>query len=359
MALDEDLAPAPAAAPPRVIAQLGTPSWRGVVRLVALVAACVAALDLLYQARGVVKLLVIAVFTATALGPVVDSVQRRRVPRMWAILLVYLVGTLSVVAIGALVAPSVTSQVSQLSRDAGHAVADLRANESFRKYDDRYHVTAKVQAQLRKLPGELDRAAGPLRDATVGAIGFVSSAVAVLSIAFLLMLHGDRYVAGAVSVLPPRAADRFRRVGPQVYRAVSSYVVGNFAISLIAGASAWVAMTVLGIPFTVPLAITIGFFDLLPKIGATLGSVIVALVALLVSPLTAIAWLVFSFLYQQVENYLIQPMVYRRAVQVSPLATIVAVLLGGALLGLLGALLAIPAAAAVQLLVQDLRAEKG
>jgi predicted PurR-regulated permease PerM len=115
-------------------------------------------------------------------------------------------------------------------------------------------------------------------------------------------------------------------------------------------------MTVLGIPFAFPLALAVAFFDLIPMVGATLGSILVGLVALLVSPLTAVLWLLFSLLYQQLENYVIQPVVYRRVVQVSALGTIIAILVGGTLLGLLGVLLAIPAAAAIQLVVADRRA---
>jgi predicted PurR-regulated permease PerM len=119
---------------------------------------------------------------------------------------------------------------------------------------------------------------------------------------------------------------------------------------------AWIAMTALGIPFAVPLALVIAFLDLIPMVGATLGAAVVALAALLVSPLAAVLWLAYAIAYQQGENYLIQPVVYRRTVHVSALGTIVAVLIGGTLLGLLGALLAIPAAATVSLVVQDLRA---
>jgi predicted PurR-regulated permease PerM len=234
-------------------------------------------------------------------------------------------------------------------------VGDLRANPTLRRYDDRYHVIGPIERQLRRLPGRVAQAAGPLRDVTVGAAGFVSNLVAVLSIAFLLMLHGERYTRAALSLLAPDRAARWRRLTPQIYRAVSGYVIGNLEISAIAGGCAWVAMTVLGVPFAAPLAIVIGFFDLLPMIGATLGAIIVALAALLVSPLTAVLWLVYVFVYQQAENYLIQPLVYRRALQVGPLVTIVAVLVGATLLGLLGVLLAIPTAAAIQLIVQDLR----
>jgi predicted PurR-regulated permease PerM len=350
----QDTEPAPA----RVVAHLGAPSLAGVARIVGIVAACAGALYLLYLTRGVLKILAIALFTATALGPVVDAVARRRLPRAWAILVVYLACALAVVGAGALIVPSVGPQVRVLSRDAQHAVGDLRRNPALRRYDDRYHITAKVQAQLRSLPGRLGQAAGPLRDFTVGVFGFASNLVAVLSIAFLLILHGGRYLSGVVSLLPPARAGRWRRVAPQIYEAVSAYVVGNLEISAIAGTCAWLAMTVLGVPFALPLAIVVAFFDLIPMIGATLGALIVALAALVVSPLTAVIWLAYVFVYQQVENYLVQPVVYKRAVQVSPLTTIVAVLVGASLLGLLGVLLAIPAAATIQLVAQDLRAER-
>jgi predicted PurR-regulated permease PerM len=335
----------------------GEPSAGAIARLVAIVALCVGALYLLYIARGVIELIVLAVFTATALGPLVSAVERTRLPRAWAILVVYVTGALAIAGTAALVAPSVGAQVAQLSHDAQRKIGDLRGRPVVRRYDDRYHLTEKVQAQLRGLPAHLDEAAGPLRDVTVGAVGLVSDAIAVLSIAFLLILHGRRYVDGLLSLLPAERAARWQRLTPQIYSAVSGYVIGNAAISVIAGTGAWLAMTALGVPFALPLALLVAFLDLIPMVGATLGSIIVALAALVVSPLAAVLWLAYSFLYQQVENYLIQPVDYRRSVQVSALATIVAVLLGGALLGLLGALLAIPTAAAVQLVVQDIRRE--
>jgi predicted PurR-regulated permease PerM len=338
-----------------VIVQLSTPSLRGVARLVAIVGACAGALYLLYLTRGVLKIVLIALFTAMALGPVVDAVQRARLPRAWAIVVVYLGCAAAVIGVGALIVPSVGSQVRRLSSDAQHSVGDLRHSATFRRYDDRYHISAAVQTQLRALPSGAGDAAGPLKAVTVGVFGFLSNLIAVLSIAFLLMLHGDRYAASALGALSPERADRWRRVGPQVYRAVSRYVLGNLAISVIAGSGAWVAMRLLGVPFAVPLAIVVAFLDLIPMVGATLGAILVAVAALVVSPLTAVLWLVYIFVYQQVENYLIQPVVYRRAIQVEPVTTIIAVLVGATLLGLLGALLAIPAAATVQLVADDIR----
>src|SRR3954469_4198705 len=131
--------------PPRIVAQLGTPSLRGVARLVAIVAATAGALYLLWLTRDVLKILLIAVFTATALGPLVDLAQKARLPRAWAIVTVYLACALAIAGTGALIAPSIGTQLVRLSHDAQAKVGTLRTNPSFRRYDNRYHTTDKLQ----------------------------------------------------------------------------------------------------------------------------------------------------------------------------------------------------------------------
>jgi predicted PurR-regulated permease PerM len=342
--------------PRRIVVSLAAPSARGVARLILVVAVTVAALYLLYLTRGVIRILAIALFVAIALGPIVDLVQRSGLPRAAAIATVYLALVLLVVGAGFAIVPSSASQVQRLSHDGQRAIANLRDDPTVRRYDRRYHVTAKLEEQLRALPGKADRLSGPLRDVTVGVFGFAASLVTILSIAFLLLLNGRRYATGLATALPDRHGALFARLGPRIYTAVARYVVGNLAISVIAGGSAWVVMTILGLPFALPLALLVAFFDLIPMVGATLAAVVVALFALLVSPTAALIWIFYAAIYQQAENYLIQPLVYRRAVEVNPLATIVAVMAGGSLLGLLGALLAIPVAAAITISLRELRA---
>jgi predicted PurR-regulated permease PerM len=145
------------------------------------------------------------------------------------------------------------------------------------------------------------------------------------------------------------------RIGQDVYRAVGGYVAGNVFISLIAGTLSYFMMTALGIPFAVPLAVLVAFFDLIPLVGSTIAGVVVGIVAAIVGfPGKLIAWVIFLIVYQQVENNVLQPVVYKRTVQIHPLLVIVAVLIGGSLLGVLGALLAIPVAATVQIVVKEL-----
>jgi predicted PurR-regulated permease PerM len=344
-----------AARPLRVVAAIAAPSARGLARVIVVLAVCVTALYLLYLTRGVGKLLAISVFTAIALGPLVDVVQRTGVTRGWAIAMVYVTLVLAVVGAGVTIVPASASQVQRLSHDGQHALADLRSSPPVRRYDERYHVTERIQQQLRALPQRASRLSGPLRDVTVGVFGFITDLVTVLSIAFLLLLNGRRYSAWVFDTLPAHQATRARRLAPLIYTAVSRYLLGNLVISAIAGAGAWLVMTVLGVPFALPLALLVAFLDLIPMIGATLAAAAVALVALLVSPVAALVWVAYALAYQQLENYVIQPLVYRRALDVSPLVTIVAVLVGGALLGLLGVLLAIPLAATLQLTLTELR----
>ena len=136
--------------------------------------------------------------------------------------------------------------------------------------------------------------------------------------------------------------------------AVSGYVFGNFVISILAGLVTYITLLILDVPFALPLAILFGFFDLVPLVGATLGGILVGIVVAFTSfPVGLIVWAAVLILYQQIENNMIQPFVYGRAVELHPLIVIVAILIGAALLGVLGALVAIPAAAAVQAVVRD------
>jgi predicted PurR-regulated permease PerM len=338
---------------------IARPSARGVAKVIALVALGAVAIYLLYLTRGVIKIVAIAAFTAIALGPLVDQAERRGLSRAWAIAAVYVALVLLVLGAGAAIVPSISSQVQRLSTDGARTLSELRRNPTVRRYDQKYHVTSRLQEQVKRLPQRTTELSKPLRDVTVGVFGFFSSLVAVLSIAFLLLLNGRSYANRAFDVLPGAHAERCRRLAPQVYSAVSHYVLGNLAISAIAGASAWAVMVALGLPFALPLALLVAFLDLIPMIGATLAAAAVALVALIVSPIAALIWIVYALLYQQVENYVIQPVVYGRTVEVNALTTIVAVMAGGALLGLLGALLAIPVAAATQLVIRDFRRPAG
>jgi predicted PurR-regulated permease PerM len=339
--------------PHAVAVRLTAPSARGVARTLLLVATCAGLLYLLYLMRDVIRLVAIALFLAIALKPLVDTLSRGRVPRAAAILGLYLALALTIMGIGVVIVPAVAGEVKAFAHNAPTYLRDLRHNSTFRHYDDRYNITSKLQGDVRSLPSHVGGATRELGNVTVGAVRVIGELVTVLSIAFLLLLHGERY-AGMALDLTGRRRDRYQGLLAQIESAVSGYVLGNVVISVLAGIATWVVLTILGVQYALAFAIVVAFFDLIPLVGATLGAIVVSLGTLTVQfPVATIVWIVFIIVWQRFEDYVVQPLVYRRAVQVNPLVTIVAILAGAALLGVLGALLAIPVAAAIQIVLRD------
>jgi predicted PurR-regulated permease PerM len=328
---------------------------RLIVKIVLVAVATLGGLYLVYLIRNVVGLLLIAAFFALAIAPGVGRLNRRGVPRPLAILIVYLAIGAGIFGIGLLIVPPVVKGVDQLSKDLPGYVDDLRANKSFREYDDKYNITDKLREQARDLPNKLGDAAGTLRTVTVGAFSYLVQLFSILVVTFFLLMEGERMLAFFYRQLPPQRASRMRAIAEDVSEAISGYVFGNFVISALAGTVTYITLSILGIPFAVPLAIMFAFFDLVPLVGATLGGIVIAAVVAVVDfPTGLIVWGVVFLVYQQIENNLVQPFIYGKTVEIHPLAVIVAILIGAGLLGILGALVAIPVAAGVQSVVRDL-----
>jgi predicted PurR-regulated permease PerM len=228
------------------------------------------------------------------------------------------------------IVPAVAGEVKAFAHDSPTYLHNLRHNGTFRHYDDRYHITSKLQNDLKTLPSHLGGATRELGSVTVGAFQVIGELVTVLSIAFLLLLHGERYMGMALDLAGKRR-DRYARLVKQVEAAVAGYVLGNVVISVLAAIATWIVLTILGVKYALAFAIVVAFFDLIPLVGATLGAIVVSLGTLTVHfPLTTIIWIAFIIVWQRFEDYVVQPFVYRRAVQVNPLVTIVSVLAGAA-----------------------------
>jgi predicted PurR-regulated permease PerM len=329
-------------------------SNRTVVRVILVAIAVVAALYFLWMIRSVLGMLFIALFLAVALGPVVEFFVRHKVKRGLAILITYILLLGSVFGLGLLVVPPIVSGVNDFVDNVPSYVEDLRNSKTFAKYDDKYDITPKLQEQATKLPSHLSDAASGLRTVTVGVFGVVIQLVTILVMTFFLLLDGRRILHFLFRELGPERGERLERISEDVYKAVGGYVAGNLLISVIAGVISYFVMLILDLPFAVPLAVGVAFFDLIPLVGSTIAGGVIAIVAAIVGfPGKLIAWVIFLVIYQQVENNLIQPVVYRRTVAIHPLIVIVAILIGASLLGVLGALLAIPVAATVQIVVKE------
>ena len=350
--------PAVTTAAPRTltpVVRIAAPSTRGVLRMLLLVVATAIVLYLLWRVRNIVRLAGISLFLGLALLPIVDAIDGRlkKLPRSMTILAVFLVLFILVVVIGAVVVPGLVKEVGQLSNDAPRYARELRGNSTFRHYDNRYHITLKLVKDARTLPSTLGHLAGPLKDVTVSAFAAIGQLFTVLALTFLLLLHGRRYVQEGLTLTGERA-ERYRRLIFEVEGAVARYVLGNLIISLLATIATWIVLSILGVPYALALGIVVGFFDLLPLVGATLGAIIVALATVTVNfPIATIVWIAFIIVWQRVEDYIVQPMVYGRALHVNPIVTILSVLIGASLLGVLGALIAIPTAAAIQIVITD------
>jgi predicted PurR-regulated permease PerM len=335
------------------------PSTRTVVRIALAVAGTALALYVLYLIRSTVELVVLAVFLALALGPFVDFLTRHRAPRPLAILGVYLGLAGCLVLLGLVFVPPVVRQINSGVHQLPMSIEKLRENSTFRKYDNKYKITEKLQEESRKLPSKLGTVARQLSAVTVGAFSTFTKLITVLALGFFLLRDGPRLATRVYRIRGPDQEERLRRVGEDIYRSVSGYVGGNVAISIIAGLVAYTTLKILGIAFAAPLAVLVGVLDLLPLVGATIAAVIVGIETLFYSfPVATIIWAIVAVTYQLVENHIISPVIYRRTVQVPGMLVIVAVLIGATLRGVIGALLAIPVAAAIQIVVREVYGQR-
>jgi predicted PurR-regulated permease PerM len=335
-------------------------SARQVAKVVLVAAVVAAALYLLYRIRTVVGLVFISLFIAVALGRAVDRFERLGLKRWLAILATYLTMLLAVFGVGLLIVPPIVTQTNKFIRNVPHYVDDLQKNKTIRDYDRKYHIFQKLKEGAAKLPSKIGDAVGALRSVTVGVFSALVQLITVLVMAFFMLLDGRRIVGWVFAELGPERGPRARRIADDIYRSVGGYVVGNLLISLIAGVGTWAVLAILGVPFAVPLGVVMAFFDLIPLVGATIAGILIGIVAAIHNfPGDAIVWVVYLIVYQQIENNVIQPAVYRRTVQLHPLLVIVAVLIGASLLGILGALVAIPVAGAVQIFARDWWQDRG
>jgi predicted PurR-regulated permease PerM len=335
----------------------GESTTRYVVRVVLIVVAAALALYVIYLLRKPLSWLVIAAFIAIAVsGPVNLLSQHMR--RGFAIAIVYLTLVLIPIGIGALLVPSFVGQAEDLAANAPEYAQDVTNfvddNETLRNLNQDYDITSKIEEEAGKLPEKIPDAAGTLQDIGVGFVNSVFAALTIFILSIFMVAGGRRWIERFLETRNPDQKERMERAFDHIGAAVGNYVGGALLQATIAGVTSFVVLTILGVPFAAPLALLVFFFDLIPLVGATLAAVLVAVVTLFVNfPVALIVWVIYSIAYQQIENYVIQPQIQRRAVAVEPFIVLVAVLFGGTLFGIIGALLAIPAAASIQIAIRE------
>jgi predicted PurR-regulated permease PerM len=329
---------------------------RTVLSLLAVVISVAIVLEVIWIARHVLTWILISLFLALALNPAVEWFQRHGVRRRgFAAALTYLFTIAFFVAIGFTFVPTLVDQVNEFVQklpDYARDITEGRGRLGF--LETKYHIQERIRSAVEE--GGATKVlglSGVALSVAKGVITIVVATVTILFMTFFMLLEGPTWIERFYSALPERSQARWRKVGFDIYRTVGGYVTGNLLISLIAGTLTTVVLLVTGVPYAVALGLIVAILDLIPLAGATIAAILIGVVAFLHSVPAGIVVVIFFVLYQQVENHLLQPVIYGRTVQLSPLAVLVSILVGAELAGILGALAAIPVAGSIQVLVVD------
>lgn len=303
---------------------------------------------------SILILVVVAMFLAAGLNPVVEFFMRRGMKRTWAVLCVIVVVLIGITLFISAIVPVISDQVALLTKNAPGWLDQLTNNKQVKELDEQYDVIDKVRDYVQD--GDF------VSRVTGGALGVgiaVLSALANTFIVVVLMLYFLASLPTTKEAIyrlaPATRRERVGKLGDQVIRSVGGYVSGAFLVAVCAGISSLIFLFIVGLgEYAVALSFVVALLSLIPMVGATIAMVLVSLIGLTVSPGTAIACFIFYLAYQQLENYLIYPKVMARSVNVPGSVTVVAALLGGTLLGFVGALMAVPTAAAILMLTREI-----
>ena len=329
---------------------------RTVLLVIGILVASFITLKVLWISRHVLSWVFIALFLALALNPAVDRLEHRFRGRRGAATGVVSIATLIALGlIGWLFIPTLVDQVDNFAHKVPDYLDDLTKGRGRLGFlETKYHLVDKARKALRE--GGASKLFGLSGTALAVAKGVVNAVLATVTIAFMtffMLLEGPGWIDRFLSLLRPDTRRRYRSVGHDIYRTVGGYVSGNLLISLIAGGLTAIVLAILGVPYAIALGLIVAILDLIPLAGATIAAIIVGAVAFLHSVPAGIIVVVFFIVYQQVENHILQPVVYGRTVQLSPLVVLISVLIGAELAGVLGALAAIPVAGTLQVIFAD------
>jgi predicted PurR-regulated permease PerM len=325
---------------------------RSILIVLGIILTAAALLTFLYLAWHVITWLLISLFLALALNPAVEFFERQGMRRGWASFIVFFLALAAFAALGALVIPPLIDQIDTFVGDVPDLIAG-RGSLGF--LQEEYQLVDRVEEAIE------DQGAGGVLGITTagiaiarGIVSFIVGVVAISFLTFFMLLEGPRLVGRFRDFLPEQLRPRWERVSGDIYRTVGGYVTGNLVISLIAGLVSAAVLFGLGSDYAVALAVVVAVLDLVPLAGATLAAVIVSTVGFLeLGWVKGLILVLFFVVYQQLENHILQPVIYGRTVQLSPLTVLVAVLVGAELVGILGALAAIPTAGIIQAVARE------
>jgi predicted PurR-regulated permease PerM len=329
---------------------------RTVLSLLGTVIAVAVALEVIWIARHILTWILISLFLALALNPAVEWLQGHGIKRRGsAAAVTFLLAIAFLVAIGFTFVPTLVSQVNDFVQklpDYTHDITHGRGRLGF--LETKYHIQERIQSAVKE--GGATKVlglSGAALSIAKGVITIVIGTVTIVVMTFFMLLEGPTWVERFYGLLPASSQPRWRKVGFDIYRTVGGYVTGNLLISLIAGGLTTIVLLIMGVPYAVALGLIVAILDLIPLAGATIAAILIGIVAFLHSIPAGIVVVVFFVVYQQIENHLLQPVIYGRTVQLSPLAVLISILIGAELAGIIGALGAIPVAGSIQVLLLD------
>ena len=335
----------------------GTVPVRTILATIGLVLVTALALLLLYRIQHVLVWIVVALFFTVALYPVTAWVERKVTHgrRTLATILVFFVLVLVLAGLVTAFAVPLASEGTQFATQLPQLIADARSGRgTVGRLLERTQALAWVQSHQSQIAGYASGLTGSASSVLSGVATGIAGVVTVFVLSILMVLEGPKVVSGLLNLVEDdHSRERIRSVTADCAKSITGYISGNLLISIICGVLTYITLKVMGVPFAGLIALFVGLADLIPLIGATLGA-IVALVAAAVHSIPAlIVVAIFFVLYQQLENHVLQPVILSRTVKLNPLAVLVAILVGVELAGILGALLAIPVAGIVQVIIRD------
>jgi len=300
-----------------------------------------------YLAWQVLSWILIAILLAAALNPAVEAFERRGLGRAWSATIVFALALGVVTALGFLVVPPLVTQVSDFINAVPDFIDDLTAGRGPLGFlQDDYQIVDRIREAIeREGPAGVLGLSEPVLDVVRSVVTAVVGVITIVFLTYFMLLEGPRTIERFLALLSEGTRERYERVGQQIYRTISGYVSGNLLISLIAGVVSTGVLFAVGSEYAVALGLLVAILDLVPLAGATVAAVVVSTIVFIETDwIRAVIVIGFFVGYQQLENHVLQPLVYGRTVELSPLAVLCAVLVGANLAGILGALLAIPVA---------------
>lgn len=299
-------------------------------------------------------LIVVAMFLAAGLNPSVEFFMRRGLKRAYAVLVVIAAVLVAVALFVLAIVPVISDQITAITENAPGWLDQLQSNQQVQQLDEKYDIISRIKDYV---------AQGNFASGVFGGVLGVGLAVlsalantfiiVVLTLYFLSSLNTTK--EAMYRLAPASRRERVAKLGDQVIRSVGGYVSGAFIVAMCAGITSLIFLFIVGLgEYAVALAFVVALLDVIPMIGATLGAVVVTAIGFATDPTIGLACLVFYVVYQQLENYVLYPRVMSRAVDIPGSVTVIAALIGAGLLGVVGALLAIPTAAAILMLTKEI-----